>query len=65
MEKKKIQQNSAEPVEKDILPLHIKEIDLILKMREKYRFGEITIKVRDGRPWSIEKTTITEVLGIF
>lgn len=65
MEKKRTQPNNLEIKEDGILPLHAKEIDLILKMREKYRFGEITIKVRDGRPWSIEKTTITEVLGVF
>lgn len=65
MEKKRTQSNNTEFKEDDVLPLHDKEIDLILKMRKRFRFGEITIKVRDGLPWSIEKTTITEILGLF
>lgn len=47
-----------------VLPLHPKEVDLILAMRNRFRFGEITIKIRDGRPYSVEKTTITEILGL-
>jgi len=56
--KEEVDQNS-------ILPLHPKEVDLILRLRNKYKFGEVTIKVRDGIPWTIEKTTVTEHLGIF
>ena len=53
-----------QPTAKDLGELHPKEVDLIWRLRNKYRFGEITIKVRDGIPWSIVKTTVTEHLGL-
>lgn len=39
------------------------EVDLILKIRNKYQFGEIVIEVRDGLPFRIGKTVVYEKLS--
>jgi len=42
------------------MELHPSEAELILRIREKYRFGEITVICRDGLPDKIGRTTIYE-----
>jgi len=49
--------------QQQILPLKQQEIDLIVEIREKYRFGEITIITRDGLPQDILKTVARTRLG--
>jgi len=46
-----------------ILPLKESEIDLIIQIRTKYRFGEITIITRDGAPQDILRTVERKRLG--
>lgn len=36
--------------------LHAREVDLLLLIRTKYRFGEITLIVADGLPKQVLKT---------
>jgi len=38
-----------------IVDLHSYELQLIKAIREKWRFGEITILVRDGLPYRIKR----------
>ena len=44
--------------------LHQNEIDLILLIREKYRFGQVVIKTHNGLPQYVEKTIERERLGV-
>ena len=44
------------------MELHPQEVELIKRIREKYRFGEIIIECRDGLPQRIGKTTVFEAL---
>jgi hypothetical protein len=46
-----------------LLPLHYNEINLIQKMRESYRYGELTIIVQDGIPLRIRKGIVGEDLS--
>lgn len=41
----------------EILELHQQEIDLLKLLRNKYRFGDITIKMRDGLPFRLVRIT--------
>jgi len=43
------------PAQKAIDYLHPNELWLIKKIRQKYRFGEITIIIRNGVPLRIKK----------
>lgn len=43
--------------------LTAEEIDLIYKIRTKYRFGEIVVETRNGHPYRIKKTIEYELLG--
>lgn len=38
-----------------IIELHPKEIELIRALRHNWRFGEITIMVRDGLPYRLKR----------
>lgn len=49
--------------QQQILPLKQQEIDLIILMRTKYRFGTIEIIVRDGVPQDVLKTVERTRLG--
>lgn len=42
--------------------LHLLEIELIRRMREKYRFGEFTIIMHEGLPRKIKQVTTYEDL---
>ena len=46
-----------------LMPLHPNEIRLLTKIREDYKYGEITIKIQDGIPLRIEKGMISENLS--
>lgn len=46
----------------EILELHPKEVELLRNLRTKYRFGDITIIVRDGVPMSIKRITEIDIL---
>lgn len=46
-----------------ILPLRQNEIDLIVLMRSKYRFGTIEVLMRDGLPQALLKTVERTNLG--
>ena len=37
----------------EILELHQREIHLIKLIRSRFRFGEVTIKTRDGLPFRV------------
>lgn len=43
------------PVEDFIIDLHPHEIALLLALRNKFRFGDVTIKMKDGIPMRISK----------
>lgn len=47
----------------DILPLRQQEIDLILLIRTKYRYGSIEVITRDGVPVDIIRTIERVRLG--
>lgn len=49
--------------QKENSELHPNERDLIYLIRNKYRFGEISIKTHDGLPMYVEKTIEREKLG--
>lgn len=49
--------------QQEILPLKQNEIDLIVAMRTKYRFGTIEIVMRDGLPQALLKTVERTNLG--
>ena len=49
--------------QQQILPLKQNEIDLIIAMRTKYRFGTIEIQMRDGLPQALLKTVQRTNLG--
>ena len=46
----------------EILELHKQEVELLRNLRTKYRFGDITIIVRDGLPVSIKRITEIDLL---
>ncbi len=43
------------PINKAISDLHPYELWLIKRIREKYRYGEITVKIKKGVPMRIRK----------
>lgn len=47
---------TASVTEHVIFELHPKEIELLRLIREKIRYGEITIKTRDGLPFRVVET---------
>jgi len=53
----------VEITEKDILPLHQNEIDLLWFLRNRYRFGEVTLLMRDGLPQDLIKTVERRRMG--
>jgi hypothetical protein len=44
------------------MELHPMEVELLQRIRNKYRFGEIVIECRDGLPFRIGRTTVYEAL---
>lgn len=50
---------------KDLGELYPQEIDLLLMIRTKYRFGRIEIETRDGLPVDVLKTVERKRLGEF
>lgn len=42
--------------------LHKLEIELLRRIREKYRFGEVTIVTHEGLPRKIKETTTFEAM---
>lgn len=44
------------------MELHPMEAELIQRIRNKYRFGEIVVECRDGLPFRLGKTTVYEKL---
>jgi hypothetical protein len=38
-----------------LLPLHPKEIALLLALRNKFRYGDVIIKMKDGLPQRLAK----------
>lgn len=44
-------------------PLSEREVDLILLIREKLRYGEVTIETRAGEPYRIARVTTYDKLG--
>lgn len=40
-----------------LLELSSKEVELINSIRNRWRFGEMTIMVRDGQPFRMVRTT--------
>ena len=45
------------------MKLHPLEVDLILQIRNKFQWGEITIEVRDGLPQRLGKAFVWEKLS--
>ena len=55
-----------EPIQKELeklIPLHPNEIRLLTRIRDDYKYGEITIKIQDGVPLRINKGIIAEDLS--
>lgn len=46
------------------MELDPKEVELILAIRNKYKFGEIILECRDGLPQRIGRTTVYEKLDL-
>jgi len=44
------------------MELHPAEVELLLKIRNKYQWGKITLECRNGLPSRIEKVTEFEKL---
>ena len=44
-------------VSEEIIALHPAELDLIKKLRKQFRFGDITIKMKDGLPMRLMRIT--------
>lgn len=49
--------------QEDLGILYPQEVELITLLREKYRYGEVSIEVRDGLPIFIVQTIKREKLG--
>lgn len=45
-----------------VTELHPKEIELIRRIRTKYRFSTITVTTQDGLPHSIKQVINTELI---
>ena len=41
----------------EIVELTMKEIELIKAIRHRWRFGELTLLVRDGQPYRMKRVT--------
>ena len=41
----------------DIIDLHPQEMQLIRSIRSNWRFGEVTILIRDGLPYRLRRIT--------
>lgn len=50
------QKNQSRQAPKTFNDLHPKEVELIKLIREKFRFGKITVILHDGLPQRIEET---------
>ena len=59
------QPQKLKPNKEDLGELHPMEIDLILTLRHKYRFGKVEIDMRDGIPQNLLKTIERTNLGNF
>lgn len=44
------------------MELDPREADLILKIRDKYQFGEVLVECQNGLPWRIGRTITYEKL---
>ncbi len=55
-------QNSKKDTSQEIGELHPKERELILYIRNRFRYGDIIIKTRDGLPYLILKVTEYQAL---
>lgn len=45
------------------MELHPQEADLIKRIREDFRYGEVLVETRDGLPYRIGRTTVYQKLG--
>lgn len=43
--------------------LHPKEVALLLSLRNKFRYGDVVVKMRDGIPQRLSKVTEFDDLG--
>ena len=50
-------QQQKKPTKEDLGDMNPLEVRLILYIRERFRYGELTIKTRDGLPVLILKST--------
>jgi hypothetical protein len=50
-------QQQKKPSKEDLGEMNPLEVQLILYIRERFRYGELTIKTRDGLPVLILKST--------
>ena len=53
---------TREALKKELEPLTERELELIYWLRTRFRFGEVTIVVRDGEPFRIAKAYETHDL---
>lgn len=49
-------------IKTEIIKLHPKEIQLIKRMRSKYRYGEIVVVIQDGIPQRIRRAVLSDNL---
>ncbi len=54
--------NSNDTTVIDIVELHPQEMQLIKSLRNRFKFGEVTIIMRDGLPFRLRRITEFEEL---
>ena len=54
--------NNQKQQNKVSMELDPKEVELILRIREHYKWGEKIVECQNGLPWRIGRTTIYEKL---
>lgn len=53
----------AQPLNDGLGNLHHLEVELLKRIREKYRFGELSITTHEGLPRKIKQVTVFEDLA--
>lgn len=57
------QNKNAEISQKTLEPLDQRELELIHWIRTRFRYGQVIIETRDGKPYRILKVTEYQTLG--
>ena len=57
------QHKTAKVSQETLGPLDQAEIELVHHIRTRFRYGQIVVEVRDGKPYRINKVTEYQTLG--